>query len=183
MAEPPQEPNNNVDEEEEEEEGDENEEEEGEGEENVVEEEEAQIEEEEKFVSIFEILDAPRELPEPIELTLDHVKQIQSELGIIILCWPDIKNAHFEGRVNFPEEYTKNTEKEKFLLLYTENFRRQFVDKFPHRKPLLLAAPNEVGLMVSLSTNVLSLYVNFNFDFVENGVHNFKTNKTSAQRN
>lgn len=111
--------------------------------------EEEQVEEEEPFVSIFEILDAPRELPEPIDLTLEHVKQIQHELGIITLCWPDVQNPEFERRVTFPESYVRNNEKEKLLLLYAENFRRQFSRHFPKRKPLYLASPNEVGLVVS----------------------------------
>ncbi|KAK4884515.1 hypothetical protein RN001_000786 [Aquatica leii] len=109
---------------------------------------------EEKPFSIFEILDAPRILPEPIDLTLDHVKQIQNELGIITLCWPDIKNPAFENRVEFPESYVKNSNKEKLLLLYAENFRRQFDKLHPFRKPLLLACRNEVGIMKMVCTTL-----------------------------
>lgn len=123
------------------------------GEEVVEEEEEESVEEEEvPFVSIFEILDAPRELAEPIELTIEHVKQIQAELGIIRLCWPDIIEPEFEGRRDFPSSYTRNTNKEKLLLLYAENFRRQFHCKFPQRTALFLAAANECGLQVSFTT-------------------------------
>lgn len=106
-------------------------------------------EEQEPFISIFETLDAPRELPPPIDLTQDLVKQIQNELGIITLCWPDVEKPSFEKRASFPESYIKNSDKEKLLLLYTENFRRQFARLHPHRKPLLLACPNEVGMVVS----------------------------------
>ncbi|KAK5648480.1 hypothetical protein RI129_003372 [Pyrocoelia pectoralis] len=109
---------------------------------------------EEKFISIFEILDAPRILPEPINLTLDHVKQIQSELGIITLCWPDVEKPNFENRIHFPKRYVHNSDKEKLLLLYTENFRRQFDNLYPHRKPLLLACPNEVGVMKMVCTTL-----------------------------
>lgn len=111
--------------------------------------EEEIVEEEQPPISIFDILDAPRELPEPIDLTLEHLKQIKDELGIISLCWPDIKDPMFEGRVNFPESYLSNSDKEKLLLLYAENFRRQFIYKYKHRKPLFLAADNECGMKVT----------------------------------
>lgn len=107
-------------------------------------------EEEEPFISVFDILDAPRELPEPVELSLDHLKQIANELGLIRLCWPDIsKDITFESRANFPDSYLKNTNKEKLLLFYAENFRRQFHYKYPNRKPLFLAADNECGQQVT----------------------------------
>ncbi|KAF5283910.1 hypothetical protein FQA39_LY04730 [Lamprigera yunnana] len=107
-----------------------------------------------KFVSIFEILDAPRNLPQSVPLTIDHVKQIQSELGLITLCWPDIEDPSFENRVTFPESYIKNSNKEKLLLLYSENFRRQFDHQYPSRKPFLLACPNEVGLMKMVCSTI-----------------------------
>lgn len=105
-------------------------------------------EEEEPFISVFDILDAPRDLPEPIDLNLQHLKQIENELGLITLCWPDIKEVTFEGRAHFPESYLKNTDKEKLLLFYAENFRRQFHHKYNNRKPLFLAADNECGQQV-----------------------------------
>lgn len=106
-------------------------------------------EEEEPFVSIFDVLDAPRLLLPPIDLTIDIVDKMQKELGIISLCWPDLKEVKFEDRTTFLESYLKNTDKEKLLLLYTENFRRQFVSKFPKRKPLFLSASNICGMQVS----------------------------------
>lgn len=106
-------------------------------------------EEEEPFISVFDILDAPKELPEPVDLSLQHLKQIANELGLIKLCWPDIKDVCFEFRTNFPESYLKNTNKEKLLLFYAENFRKQFHHIHPHRKPLFLAADNECRQQVS----------------------------------
>lgn len=105
-------------------------------------------EEKEPFISIFEILDAPRNLPEPIELTTDILKEINTELGIITLCWPVLKDVEFENRTAFPRSYLENNEKEKLLLLYAENFRRQFQHRFPDRKQLFLASDNECGLQV-----------------------------------
>lgn len=102
----------------------------------------------EKPFSYFDVLDQPRALPDPIELTLEHLKQISYELGLIKLCWPEITDPVFEGRTNFPESYLKNSDKEKLLLLYTENFRQQFCYKYPNRQPLVLACENECGLEV-----------------------------------
>lgn len=103
-----------------------------------------------KPFSYIEMLDAPiRELQEPIEITPDHLKMIAQELGLIKLCWPDLTDVTFENRTNFPESYLKNSSKEKLLLLYAENFRRQFCFKFPDRKPLFLACDNECGMQVS----------------------------------
>ncbi|KAJ3638615.1 hypothetical protein MTP99_001965 [Tenebrio molitor] len=110
--------------------------------------EEEELEEEEIKFHYIEILDAPRELPPPVDLTLKDLTHIANELGLIKLCWPEIESPEFENRVNFPESYLQNSNKEKLLLLYTENFRRQFSYKFPNRKQLLLASNNECGMQV-----------------------------------
>lgn len=118
-----------------------------ENEENLDEEE---SEEEEEYFPYIDILDAPRELPEPREITPEIINDISTELGLIKLCWPTIDKPEFENRLNFPKHYTTNSNKEKLLLLYAENFRRQFCHRFPKRKPLYLASENECGLQVSL---------------------------------
>ncbi|EFA07399.2 hypothetical protein TcasGA2_TC016381 [Tribolium castaneum] len=105
-----------------------------------------EVEEEEIKYHYIEILDAPRELLPPVELTLKDLSHIANELGLIKLCWPEIEHPEFENRVNFPESYLANSNKEKLLLLYTENFRRQFSYKYPHRKQLFLASNNECGM-------------------------------------
>lgn len=116
-------------------------------------------EEEEIPISVFERLDAPRELLPPVDITFAHLKQIRDELGIITLCWPEIKDPKFEGRVKFPPSYLRNSNKEKLLLLWAENFRRQFVHKYPNRKPLFLAADNECGQKVSyLLVHIIILF-------------------------
>lgn len=113
--------------------------------------EEEEEEEKEPFISIFDILDAPRDLPEPVDLTVEILKQINTELGIITLCWPVLNEVEFENRRAFPRSYLENNDKEKLLLLYAENFRRQFQYRFPTRKPLFLASDNECGLQVCLN--------------------------------
>lgn len=108
-----------------------------------------EVEEEEIKYHYIETLDASRELLPPVDLTLKDLTHIANELGLIKLCWPEIEHPEFENRVNFPESYLSNSNKEKLLLLYTENFRRQFGYKYPHRKQLFLASNNECGMQVS----------------------------------
>ena len=45
-----------------------------------------------------------------------------------------------------PESYRNNTKKEELMLEYVSNFRRQFEDIYPGRKPLLLCPLNECGM-------------------------------------
>ncbi|XP_060518662.1 dynein regulatory complex subunit 7 [Cylas formicarius] len=100
-------------------------------------------------VSFLEKLDLPRSLRDPIAITTDYLKQITRELGRIELCWPEIPQPPHD----FPSSYRSNSAKEKLLLLYAENFRRQFGEKFPRRK-LLLACENECGLPKMVSTAI-----------------------------
>ena len=50
---------------------------------------------------------------------------------------------------DYPESYKENTNKEKLVLAYAENFRRQYVHLFRDRKPLFLNPLNECNLEVS----------------------------------
>ena len=45
-----------------------------------------------------------------------------------------------------PESYRNNTQKEELMLEYVANFRRQFQDLYPKRKPLMLCPRNECGV-------------------------------------
>ena len=51
-------------------------------------------------------------------------------------------------RASLPESYKSNTPKEKLLLSFCENFRRQFVHLYRDRKPLFLNPVNECGIEV-----------------------------------
>ena len=51
---------------------------------------------------------------------------------------------------SLPESYKSNTPKEKLVLSFCENFRRQFVHLYRDRKPLFLNPVNEAGTEVSL---------------------------------
>lgn len=93
---------------------------------------------------IFSLID----VKEP--LTCDALNNAIYELGIVTLCWPEIEEPVFETRTCFPKSYYTNSTKERLLLAYAENFRRQYHFFYKMRLPLLLQAPNECGLQVSL---------------------------------
>ncbi|XP_066249552.1 dynein regulatory complex subunit 7 [Euwallacea similis] len=115
----------------------------------------AAVEQEEKPFSYIEMLDTPiKEFQGPMDITRHHLKIIAEELGLIKLCWPDLSDVTFEDRSNFPETYLRNSDKEKLLLLYTENFRRQICFKYPDRKPLFLACDNECGIQKMVCTTI-----------------------------
>lgn len=127
--------------------------------------------------TIFDILDRPRILPDPVDLTLEHLKEIENKLGLIRLCWPKLdKDVIFEERTNFPKSYLENNSKDRCLLLYAENFRRQYCFKYPHRKPLLLACDNECGMQVAIFKHVFSCTLIRKFS-LENGLHHNSPNE------
>lgn len=90
-----------------------------------------------------------KEVLEP--LTIPSLNNAIYELGVVNLCWPEISEPVFETRTCFPSSYYKNSTKERLLLAYAENFRRQFHFHYKMRKPLLLQVPNECGLQVFLN--------------------------------
>ncbi|KAL0269096.1 UNVERIFIED_CONTAM: hypothetical protein PYX00_006930 [Menopon gallinae] len=91
---------------------------------------------------------------EPGIITDQHLKFISRELGLIKLCWDDVQLPPYDGRVHYPWSHTHNNEKEKILLWYAENFRRQYVVKYPTRRPLLLACNNECGMQKMVCTTI-----------------------------
>lgn len=58
------------------------------------------------------------------------------------------------GLTDHPSSYSKNTAKEDTILEYVEDFRRQFVQVFPARRPLLLCPSNECGVRKFVCTTV-----------------------------
>ena len=52
-------------------------------------------------------------------------------------------------RKHYPFSYIQNSNKERLLLWYTDNFRQQYHFVYKDRKPLFLAAENECGLQVT----------------------------------
>lgn len=62
---------------------------------------------------------------------------------------PHFRNKNVDY-ASLPESYKSNTPKEKLVLSFCENFRRQFVHLYRDRKPLFLNPVNEAGTEVSL---------------------------------
>ena len=63
----------------------------------------------------------------------------------------------------FPETYKENLPKEKLVLAFAENFRRQYVYLYRDRKPLFLNPINECGIEVRIYFSCLyfnNMYVN-----------------------
>lgn len=85
------------------------------------------------------------------DLSIPSLNNAIYELGVVNLCWPKITEPVFETRTCFPTSYYTNSTKERLLLAYTENFRRQFKFHYKSRKPLFFQAPNECGLQVGCS--------------------------------
>lgn len=95
--------------------------------------------------------------PEPI--TLEKIKELNSEFGIIYTCFPENRGKEF---VHLPESYFSLSPKEKLLLLFAENFRRQFKELFQSRRPLVLAVENECRVQKFVSTTIRpSTFVEF----------------------
>lgn len=90
----------------------------------------------------------------PEEITLEKLKEITDESGAISITFPENPTPEFEGRVDFPKSYFTISSKEKLLLLFAENFRRQFKEKYIKRRPLLLAAFNECNVQKFVSTTI-----------------------------
>nr|XP_014352781.1 PREDICTED: dynein regulatory complex subunit 7 [Latimeria chalumnae] len=54
----------------------------------------------------------------------------------------------------FPSTYKNNSQKEKLMLAFAENFRQQYAHLFPDRKPLFLTPRNECGIEKFVSTTI-----------------------------
>lgn len=87
-------------------------------------------------------------------LTIESLNNAIYELGVINLCWPEINEPVFETRTCFPKSYYTNTNKERLLLAYAENFRRQFLFHYQAKRPLFMQAPNECGLQKMVCTTI-----------------------------
>jgi len=82
---------------------------------------------------------------EGVELN-DDAQALKDELDKIVVDAPNdpsLKDDEFRNE-NFPASYKENVTKEKLVLAYAENFRRQYVHLYRDRKPLFLNPVNEV---------------------------------------
>jgi hypothetical protein len=63
---------------------------------------------------------------------------------------------------DLPTTYSSNSEEEKLVLEYVENFRRQFVQLYPERKELLLCPRNECGVEKFICTTIRPTKLEYN---------------------
>lgn len=98
-----------------------------------------------------EIATISHEIPAPV----DHHK-IQSnqrriaETGKISMHFFE----NFQCTSDYPENYFTLSAKERLILLFAENLRRQYQVLFVDRRPLVLAIENECGVKKFVSTTI-----------------------------
>lgn len=97
-----------------------------------------------------QVYDDAEEIGDNVDLgvTEERLKQIQKELGLIRLSWPTVQMEDDSYLAQLPESYSTTTEKEKLLLWYAENFRKQYHTVYLDRRPLIMACDNECGVQV-----------------------------------
>lgn len=91
----------------------------------------------------------------PSLTTEEKLQQVQRELCLIRLHWPEVAPTKDPYALSLPDTYRCVSDKERLLLCYAENFRRQFHARHPNRRPLLLACDNECGVQVSKVSEIL----------------------------
>ncbi|KAG9433905.1 dynein regulatory complex subunit 7 [Apis mellifera carnica] len=89
-----------------------------------------------------------------LKITKELIENVQQELCLIKLCWPEIDYTKDLYLKRLPSSYCTLSDKEKLLAWYAENFRQQFHVKYPKRKPLLLVCENECGIQKFMSTTI-----------------------------
>lgn len=85
------------------------------------------------------------------DLNLECIANSEKDAGRILLDFIDANPEKFR---DYPNSYYSFSAKERLLMIYSENFRRQFISTYPDRKPLVLAIPNECGIQKFVSTTV-----------------------------
>lgn len=108
------------------------------------------FEEEKPKVAVIEQEPEPYVPPEPI--TIEKLKELNNEFGTIYTCVPEARNK--PEFAHLPDSYFTLSPKEKLLLLFAENFRRQFKEHYSHRRPLVLAVENECQVQKFVSTTI-----------------------------
>lgn len=83
--------------------------------------------------------------------SVENALEVEKDTGRISLAFIDgDPNENSE----YPLTYYSFSAKERLLLIFTENFRRQFIHDFPNRKPIVLAIPNECEIQKFVSTTI-----------------------------
>uniref|UniRef100_A0A1B0GJC5 Uncharacterized protein n=1 Tax=Lutzomyia longipalpis TaxID=7200 RepID=A0A1B0GJC5_LUTLO len=87
-------------------------------------------------------------------MTNDQLMEVKKQIGIIDVSFPEAKDPKFEEFTDFPPSYTTLSAKEKVILMFAENFRQQYNEKYIDRMPLILALKNECGVQKFVSTTI-----------------------------
>lgn len=90
--------------------------------------------------------------PPPEPITISKLKKLNAQSGMIYTCFPEGRNKPEYDQ--FPESYFTLSPKEKLLLVFAENFRRQYKQLYPLRRPLVLAIENECKVQKFVSTTI-----------------------------
>lgn len=98
-------------------------------------------------------------------VTVDDVKRASEQIGQIYTSFPESKHPDFEEFDDFPISYSTISTKERLLLMFAENFRRQYCVLYPKRKPPVLAVCNECGVQVNIAVEFAYLSVAFLISF------------------
>lgn len=93
------------------------------------------------------------QLPEDVggaggQMNAAAVQRATAKIGRIHISFPEYPDTSFEGRTDFPRTYRTLSPKERLLLLFAENFRQQFGERYAHRSPPILAVCNECEVQV-----------------------------------
>ncbi|EDW66467.2 coiled-coil domain-containing protein lobo isoform X1 [Drosophila virilis] len=76
------------------------------------------------------------------------------QIGKIDLSFPETTEEFQDSPQCFPPSYYTLSSKERLLLLYAENFRKQFVLSHPRRRAMVLALPNECKVQKFVCTTI-----------------------------
>lgn len=85
------------------------------------------------------------------DLSFEVAVDAANEIGRISL---DFVDGDAETYADYPYAYYTFSAKERLMLIFTENFRRQFIQNHPDRNRLVLAVPNECDIQKFVSTTI-----------------------------
>ncbi|XP_050441567.1 dynein regulatory complex subunit 7-like [Adelges cooleyi] len=85
---------------------------------------------------------------------VDALEEAKFKIAEVELVWPEVLQKCLLNQENIPDLYVKNTNMEKLVLLYADNFIKQFDAKHSHRRQLLLVHENECGYQKCICTTI-----------------------------
>ncbi|XP_037942626.1 coiled-coil domain-containing protein lobo-like [Teleopsis dalmanni] len=102
----------------------------------------------------LEWLDNEEEEEEETVLKLYEPSEPSVNIGRIDLSFPETTQEFANTEECYLPSYYTHSSKERLILLYAENFRRQFCFLFPKRRPLVLAPYNECNIQKFVCTTI-----------------------------